>query len=215
MRIASLPKGKLWFDYANYKQQPRFLHLSDKEKAIVEQFKKEGCYLYKNAIDDDVVEAINDALDNWTVDNISSLVANKRPDGTYPRLIGLDDEVPVIETLFSHDTVRRLQSLLFGGGDALRTTITFVQGSQQPLHRDIPIFNVAPDALYFRMWIALEDATAENGTLTCVKGGHRVAVERHKMAHKFYTHFDDIPEQDPDLWRSHQEELRRHTKRPV
>lgn len=208
MQITPLPKGKLWFDYANYKEQPRYQTLSDEEKAIVEQFKREGCYLCRNAVGEEVVEALNEALDDWMVDNISSLVANKRPDDTYPRLIGLHEELPVIGTLFSHETVRRLQSLLFGGGDALRTTITFVQGSQQPLHRDIPIFNVAPDALYFRMWIALEDATVENGTLTGVKGGHRVAVERHEMPHRFYTRFEDVPEQDPDLWRSHQEALK-------
>ncbi|WP_373033740.1 phytanoyl-CoA dioxygenase family protein [Sulfurovum sp.] len=208
MRIASLPKGKLWFDYANYKQQPRFLNLSDEEKAIIEQFKREGCYLYKNAISDEVVDTIDDAIDDWMVDNISSLVANKRPDGTYPRLIGLHEEVPAIEALFSTEVTLKLQNLLFGRGDSLFTTITFIQGSQQPLHRDIPVFNVSPDNFYFRIWFALEDATPENGTLTGVKGGHKVAVERHKMAHKFYSRFEDIPEQDPVLWHKHQDTLK-------
>jgi phytanoyl-CoA hydroxylase len=208
MRIAPLAKGKLWFEYEGYRQQARYLALSEQEKAIVEQFKKEGCYLYKNAISDEVIDTIDNALDDWMVDNISSLVANKKPDGTYPRLIGLHEEVPAIEALFSAEITRKLQALLFGGGDSLFTTIAFLQGSQQPLHRDIPVFKVSPDNFYFRIWFALEDATSENGTLTGVRGGHRVGAEKYKMAHKFYSRFDDIPEQDPVLWHAYQEKLK-------
>ena len=54
----------------------------------------------------------------------------------------------------------------------------------------------------------MEDATAENGTLTGVRGGHRVAVDKYRMHHRFYRRFDEIPEQDPVLWRNYQDALK-------
>lgn len=204
MRVGPKPNEKLWFEYNNYRQHERYMELTEKEKAIVEQFKSDGCYLYKNAISDDVVDKINEALDEWMIENITSLVANKRPDGTYPRLIGLHEEVPVMQELFSDTVTLKLQELLFGRGNSLFTSITFLQGSQQPLHRDIPVFNLSPENLYFRIWFALEDTTSENGTLTGVRGAHRVAADKYKMPQKFYRSFEEIPPQDPDLWRNYQ-----------
>ncbi len=200
---------KPWFDYENYRRHERFLKLAESEKAIVEQFKKEGCYLWKNAVSERVVNDINDALDEWMIKNISGLAANKKPDGTFPRLIGLHEEVPLIRELFRCETALRLWDLLFGCGDALWTSITFLQGSQQPLHRDIPVFNISPEHLYFRIWFALEDAGSENGTLAGIKGGHRVATDRHQMVHRYYARFDEIPEQDPALWRAYQDTLKK------
>ena len=209
MRIGLSAGDRLWFEYENYRRHPRFLSLSEAQKAIVEGFEKDGCYLCKNAVGDDVVEAVNDAIDGWMMKNVSGLAANKKPDGTFPRLIGLHEEVPAVRELFFNETALKLRELLFGRGRALCTSITFLQGSQQPLHRDIPVFHLAPENLYYRVWFALEDTTAGNGTLTGVKGGHRVAVDRHTMPHKFYGRFDDIPAQDPVAWRRYQDALTR------
>jgi len=210
MRIGPSPSGKLWFEYENYQHHERYLRLSDEEKAIVDAFNKEGCYLCKNAVGDDVIEEINTALDGWMVANVSALVANKRPDGTYPRLIGLHEEVPAIQALFSSETALRLQELLFGRTpSSLYTTITFLQGSQQPLHRDIPVFNLSPGNLYYRIWFALEETTPQNGALTGVRGGHRVAADQHERTYRFYGRFGEIPGQEPAQWRAYQETLKR------
>jgi len=209
MRIGPSAKDALWFEYENYRRHDRYANLSDAEKAIVEQFAKEGCYLLKNAVGDDVIEEINLAIDDWMVENIAALVANKRPDGTYPRLIGLHEEVPALCKLFSNEATLKLRELLFGLGHSLFASITFLQGSQQPLHRDIPVFHLSPGNHYYRIWFALEDATALNGALTGVRGGHRVDVGRSGTAHTFHARFEEIPGQDPVLWREHQDVLKR------
>jgi ectoine hydroxylase-related dioxygenase (phytanoyl-CoA dioxygenase family) len=208
VRVGPSTRGKLWFEYENYRRHPRYLNLSDEEKAIADAFKKEGCYLHKNAVGEECIERINNALDEWVIANISGLAANKKPDGTFPRLIGLHEEVPEIRELFANETAVKLQDLLFGRGNALYTSITFLQGSQQPLHRDIPVFHLGPGNFYYRIWFALEDTTPENGALTGVRGGHRVAADPSKTAHKFYARFDDIPEQEPGAWRQYQETLK-------
>lgn len=210
MSINTLRPEKLWFEYDHYQQQKRFLNLSQNEKEIVEKFKQEGCFLYKKALHDHDIETVNSAIDTWIDQHAHALISNRKPDGTYPRLIGLHEEVPAIEALFSNDATLKLQDLLFGCRSSLHTSITFLQGSQQELHRDIPVFNLSPHNLYFRIWVALEDVTSENGPLFGVKGGHKVGIERDKIAHKFYSCFDDIPELNPTLWRQHQQTLQKN-----
>jgi len=207
MRIGPSAGNRLWFEYENYRRHPRFLALSEEEKAIVEQFDRDGCYLCRNAVGEATVEAVNDVLDAWMMQNAAALAANRRPDGTHPRLIGLHQEVPAIRQLFYNETALKLRELLFGCGPSRDTSITFLQGSQQPLHRDIPVFHLAPGNRYFRMWFALEDTTPKNGTLTGVKGGHKVAAEQYRTAYRFYRRFDEIPAQEPDAWRRYQETL--------
>jgi len=100
-----------------------------------------------------------------------------------------------------------LQDALFGYPACLYTGITFLQGSQQPSHRDVPVFHTSPENFYFGIWFALEDATLQNGTLIGVRGGHRIHVDKYKIAKKFFDAPEEIPEQDPQLWRAYQKEL--------
>ncbi len=212
MSINTLRAEKLWFDYDTYQQQKRFLDLSHNEKEIVEKFKQEGCFLYKKALHDHDMETLNSAIDAWIDQHAHALISNRKPDGTYPRLIGLHKEVPAIEALFSNHAVLKLQDLLFGSRSSLHTSITFLQGSQQELHRDIPVFDLSPHNRYFRIWVALEDVTSESGPLLGVKGGHKVEIERNKIAHKFYSRFDAVPELNPTLWYQHQQKLQKKYK---
>lgn len=197
-----------WFDRNNYQTLSRYRSLSEHDKNVIDGMAQEGCYLFKNALDPAHIEQINDAIDAWTIAHAAALAANKKPDGTHPRLIGLHQELPLLQQLFASDIARRVQLLLAGRISTLFTTITFLQSSQQPLHRDIPVFSPAPGGFFFRMGFALEKATTLNGALTGVKGGHKIAAQRHTMPHRFYRHFDAIAEQDPDAWREAQEQYR-------
>jgi len=209
MKIGPAPNDRLWLDDENFRRHARYAKLTEAEKAIVEAFGRDGCYHWKNALGGDLVEALNAAIDDWMIANIAGLKANKRADGTFPRLIGLHGEIPAVAALFAHEGLRKLRNLLFGRTEAFRTTITFVQGSQQPLHRDIPVFRVSPGGLYFRIWCALEDTTPLNGALTGVRGGHRIAAGKHEVPYCFYARFEEMPEQDPVRWQAYQETLKR------
>lgn len=208
MPIGFMPGDRLWFEYDNFRRHERYINLCDSERAIVEQFRNEGCYLYKNAFGNALLQHLNAALDTWEERNRNGLDANRKPDGTYPRLIGLHEEVPQLQQLFSNVAVLQLQHLLFGSRRSVHTSITFLQSSQQTLHRDIPVFHPSPGSLYFRIWCALEGADALNGTLRGVKGSHRICRARHDMQQTFYERFEAIPSQDPQQWRSRQEKLK-------
>lgn len=75
-----------------------------------------------------------------------------------------------------------------------------MHGSQQALHRDIPIFNTLNKNFFFRIWFALEDATIDNGSLIGVKGAHKVAVNIYNQHFKFYSTPPEDAGQDPILW---------------
>lgn len=207
MKRATLQPYQLWFEYENYQKYLRYAQLSKNEKEIVGHFNKDGFYSYKNALNKDELFMLNSAIDQWVNKHESQLNINRKEDGTFPRLIALHDEIPAINELFINKIANTFQDLLFGHRNSLRTSITFLQGSQQALHRDIPIFNTFNKNFFFRIWFALEDATVDNGSLIGVKGAHKIALNKYDMHYKFYTTPLKHSELDPILWSKHQDAL--------
>jgi ectoine hydroxylase-related dioxygenase (phytanoyl-CoA dioxygenase family) len=52
------------------------------------------------------------------------------------------------------------------------STINFTGPSNQPLHSDCIHFHTIPERMMIGVWVALEDATIENGALSVVPGSH-------------------------------------------
>jgi hypothetical protein len=52
-------------------------------------------------------------------------------------------------------------------------------GSEKPWHQDNAYFSVAPLNSIIGVWIALDDATVENGCMHVIPGGHQVGALRH------------------------------------
>jgi phytanoyl-CoA hydroxylase len=52
-------------------------------------------------------------------------------------------------------------------------------GSEKPWHQDDAYFKVAPLEAVCGVWIALDEATAENGCMFVLRGGHRTGALRH------------------------------------
>jgi len=45
---------------------------------------------------------------------------------------------------------------------------------RSPLIETPPVFSTAPEHFYFGVWVALEDANAENGAMQIYRGGHAI-----------------------------------------
>lgn len=148
MLTMSLAPQQFWFEYQNYQSSSRYLSLSQDEQKIVDYLNQEGFCFYYNALSLEDVDQINKALDVWIEEHHTALETSKKEDGTFPRLIGLDDEVPIIKALFEDKVVKQLETLIFGYRQSLHVTITFLQGSQQPLHRDVSVFQTPQESFF-------------------------------------------------------------------
>jgi phytanoyl-CoA hydroxylase len=88
----------------------------------------------------------------------------------------------------SHPAVLAMVRLLTGGtaGDELAVydDQVFMKparcGSAKPLHQDNSYFRVTPDDCGLTCWMAIDDATVENGCMRYVPGSHRSGPIPHK-----------------------------------
>lgn len=130
----------------------------------------------------------------------------RRPDGHYPRIVNLHLPIPQMQALFTHNTIwLQVQDVLFGAPTALYTSLFYESGSQQPLHRDTPVFATRPEYLYFGTTVYLEPAGPENGCLEVMEGGHLMPeLDREAMARRRYGTLDDVPSLDGALWQEYQ-----------
>ncbi|MBM3276786.1 MAG: phytanoyl-CoA dioxygenase family protein [Candidatus Handelsmanbacteria bacterium] len=99
------------------------------------------------------------------------------------KLHGYHREHPFFTALVQHPRIKGVieallgqQALLFG--EMALSKPPFI-GSEKPWHQDNAYFVYAPLELVATAWIALDDATAENGCMYAIPGGHRAGAFRH------------------------------------
>lgn len=72
--------------------------------------------------------------------------------------------------------------MLYGREALPFSTINFIKGSNQPIHSDTVHFHTVPSLWMSGVWVALEDVSAENGSLTLIPGSHKWPVyEYHNL----------------------------------
>lgn len=138
--------------------------------------------------------------------NEAIFTANRDARGHYPRIVNLHTALPELAHLFTdnHATLA-VQDLLFGAPTALYTSLFYETGSQQPLHRDTPVFSTRPEYLYFGTTVYLEPAGAENGCLEVMEFGHLMReLDREAMARARYGSMDTLPDMDEAIWNDYQ-----------
>ena len=138
--------------------------------------------------------------------NDAIFAANRDANGHYPRIQNLHSVMPELEWLFTRNPVwLAVQDLLFGAPTALYTSLFYEVGSQQPLHRDCPVFATRPEYLFFGTTVYLEPAGDDNGCLEVMQGGQLIPeIDREAMALRRYGALDKIPSLDGDTWIEYQ-----------
>ena len=138
--------------------------------------------------------------------NEAIFAANRDANGHYQRIQNLHSVLPELELLFTRNPVwLAVQDLLFGAPTALYTSLFYEVGSQQPLHRDSPVFATRPEYLYFGSTVYLEPAGDDNGCLEVMQGGHLIPeIDREALALRRYGALDKIPDMDGETWIEYQ-----------
>ncbi|MDP7449302.1 MAG: phytanoyl-CoA dioxygenase family protein [Candidatus Latescibacteria bacterium] len=113
---------------------------------------------------------------------------------------GYENEHPTFQTLTAHPRIQGLLSELIGQQLILKDVMALSKppfiGSEKPWHQDNAYFNYLPLELLATVWIAIDDATAENGCMHVLPGQHR----RGPLMHFHSTDCEIIPDRiDPAL----------------
>jgi len=166
-----------------------------------------GYSVIERAIPESICRETIAAFRRFETANDAVFSENRNADGHYPRIINLHLAFPDLLQLFIKNTVwLQVQDLLFGAQTALYTSIFYEIGSQQPLHRDTPVFSTRPEYLYFGSTVYLEPADEDNGCLQVLEGGHKLPeLDRAAMAVRRYGSVEKVPSLDNDLWIEYQD----------
>ena len=175
-------------------------------KSIAASFHRDGFVHLPGVIPDAVIEDAKRAYAEWCAGADQAQLAI-RADGRNPRIVNLHSSRDEIARLFTRSpAVLEVADMLFGYRTSVYTSLTFQYGTEQPLHRDTPVFRTEPEEFYFGIWFALEDANEENGALRALKGGHRGGrIDPYAFAAE---RLSDINQQNPGgdpLWSPYQD----------
>jgi hypothetical protein len=98
-------------------------------------------------------------------------------------LYGYRDQHPVFRRLIEHPRILAVVHSIVGPGAVLFQDMALIKppliGSEKPWHQDDAYFSWAPVDRIIGVWIALDEARAENGCMHVIPGGHRAGGLRH------------------------------------
>lgn len=94
------------------------------------------------------------------------------------------EENPALKGLAEDVSLTRVLSRLLGGKPNLYQDMALIKppgGREKPWHQDRAYFNLTQASRIVGVWIALDEATPENGCMQVIEGGHREGPRVHFM----------------------------------
>ncbi|MDE2965150.1 MAG: phytanoyl-CoA dioxygenase family protein [Acidobacteriota bacterium] len=94
------------------------------------------------------------------------------------------EENPALKALAEDPSLIRVLGRILGGKPALYQDMALIKppgGREKPWHQDRAYFNLTQTTRILGVWIALDEATPENGCMQVVEGGHRQGPRVHFM----------------------------------
>lgn len=171
--------------------------------ARFDEFERDGFCLLSGAVDASLCDALVACYRRWCGERGDAAPADDY--GHRPRLINFHLASQAARRVFTgNDQALRLQDFLFGFPASIYTSLTFNVGTEQPLHRDVPLFWTTPASHYFGVWTALEDVDENNGPLSVMVGGHKLGIDHIALARQRYADLGAVPSFSKELWDDYQ-----------
>jgi len=186
------------------------MQLSDAE---FEQYQTEGYLVVKNALDPETVEHVKSRLRAYTHGDrepetfttqleprVERGELDVEEEGDAVRKfegLGMVQEDDVFADIAHHETITAVAEQLLGPNlKLLRSAAMFKPpsvGSKKGLHQDAAYYPIQPMD-HLTTWIALDEATPENGCMTVIPGAHKDGI----LTHEAVEYDTDIVIHDTD-----------------
>lgn len=161
-----------WFDRPNASssvdEMLRGGKITPTEATYLREFIRDGFIVMENAIDGDLVDAVNADIDDAVAKGYQGYVH-----GSSQRIEHLHFHYDAVRRLWMDARHRRIVDLIFGAPARPCQTLTYVFGSQQDDHTDLVHLTPFPAGMMCGTWIALQDVVPNSGELVVYKGSHR------------------------------------------
>lgn len=110
-------------------------------------------------------------------------LSDEEAESRFRKLMGYQDAHPTFQALVAHERIQGFLAELIGQKMILKDVMALSKppfiGSEKPWHQDNAYFNWLPLELMGTAWIALDDATIENGCMHLLPGQHTRGALRH------------------------------------
>lgn len=168
-------------------------------EAQFEQYQTDGYLVVENALSQDTIEQTTDRLREYThgdrdPEQFESQIEPRvkrgeldvEDEGNAVRKfegLGMVETDDVFDDIANNDTITTVAEQLLGEHlKLLRSAAMFKPpsvGSEKGLHQDAAYYPIQPRD-HLTVWIALDDATPENGCMTVIPGAHKDGLLEHE-----------------------------------
>jgi phytanoyl-CoA hydroxylase len=135
---------------------------------------EKGFVVVRGAVALSLCDEINDRIDVFKRRNTKPVSRNQDEHGRLSRVVNLHVAVGAMTRLLTENTAIEVCDEFLQATTSLYTSLYYERGSEQPLHRDTPLFSTTPPEKYLGVWSALDEVGDDNGPLMVVAGSHKL-----------------------------------------
>lgn len=166
-----------WVESPFFEQILERSALSDADKELARSFARDGYIVLEDAFEPEAIERVLAEYPRLFDPKSEFPDAPKELRALLKRDPSRKQDAwyvsPPVRELACHESILRILRMLYGREPIPFQTLNFLPGTEQGLHSDAMHFSTIPARFMCGVWIALEDATLDNGPLRYVPGSHR------------------------------------------
>jgi phytanoyl-CoA hydroxylase len=180
------------------------------DSAAIERYRADGFLAIRNGLTADAVTDLMAGLaslaradtpadiqyEKWAEERFDQLSADERLDATRKFMSFAKHEARLGAAAHDPDIMRVVRMLL-GDEPRLFQDMALIKppggGREKPWHQDNAYFHLVPGTPIVGVWIALDDATLDNGCMRVIPGSHREGPVRHAFLRDLQICDGDVP----------------------
>ncbi len=160
------------------------------DAVMLQSWNKDGFTVLRGAVEETLIDALwRDEARAWRERPVCKILsegvgirmlADSAPKETFVhhhyRIMDFHNLSQAGAQILMHPKILRILQLIFGESVIAMQSLLFEYGSEQHLHQDFPYVHAEIPSHLIGVWVACEDADAENGSLLYYPSSHRLPL---------------------------------------